>query len=138
MWNSSTHIARIGLLAAFAVIPLAAQTSFGVIRGTIQDATQAAVPKAKVTLRNQDTNIGRETSISVAGLYYFGDIQPGRYELTVEAEGFKKWVGTLALEVGQTAVVDRAASRDGVRARSGRTRGRPGYRAETRRMAGRR
>ena len=42
----------------------------------------------------------------MAGLYYFGDIQPGRYELTVEAEGFKKWVGTLALEVGQTAVVD--------------------------------
>ena len=98
---------RMGLLGAvFAALPIAAQTSSGVIRGTIQDATRSAVPKAKVTLRNQDTNIGRETSLSVAGIYYFGDIQPGKYELTVEAEGFKKWVGTLALEVGQTAVID--------------------------------
>src|SRR5215469_1640249 len=107
MLQQCIRAVRIGLLAAaFAAGPLTAQTSFGVVRGTIQDASHAAVPKAKLTLRNQDTNISRETVVSIAGIYYFGDIQPGKYELTVEAEGFKKWVGTLTLEVGQTAVVD--------------------------------
>jgi predicted nucleic acid-binding protein len=33
-----------------------------------------------------------------------GQAEPA--ELTVEAEGFKKWMGTLTLEVGQTAVSD--------------------------------
>src|SRR5690349_7837844 len=102
-------ISRLGaasLAAAITVGPTVAQTSFGVVRGTIQDSTKAPVPKAKVTLRNQNTNISRESTLSLDGIYYFGEIQPGNYELTVEAVGFKKWVGTMALEVGQTAVVD--------------------------------
>src|SRR5689334_4858805 len=100
-------IIRSGLLTALvAVGSIQAQTSFGVVRGTIHDASNAAVPKAKVTLRNQDTNISRGSALSISGGYYFGEIQPGSYELTVEADGFKKWVGTLTLEVGQTAVID--------------------------------
>src|SRR5437588_3526015 len=105
-------IARVGLLALLcgfspsSFIPIQAQTGFGVVRGTIHDPTKAVVSKAKLTLRNPETNIARETLASVEGNYYFGEIQPGNYELTVEAAGFKKWVGTLALEVGQTAVID--------------------------------
>src|ERR1044071_2283523 len=99
----------IGLVAALLLAgSIQAQTGFGVIRGTVHDASNAAVPKAKITLRNQQTNIARESAVSGSGIYYFGDIQPGNYELTVEADGFKKWVGTLTLEVGQTAVVDPA------------------------------
>lgn len=92
----------------FAGVPANAQTGSGVVRGTVQDATKAVVPKAKIELRNRDTNIVREATSSTEGLYYFGGIQPGNYELTVEAQGFKKWDGTLVLEVGQTAVVDPA------------------------------
>src|SRR6266545_4067430 len=103
------HCFALPLLAVFvAAGSIEAQTGSGAVRGTIHDATNAAVPKAKVTLRNQGTNIAREATISMDGIYYFGEIQPGRYELTVEAAGFKKWVGTLALEVGQTAVIDPA------------------------------
>src|SRR3954470_14416838 len=98
---------RVALLAALiAAGTVEAQTGFGVIRGTIHDASNAAVPKAKVTLRNQNTNISRDSMVSGVGLYYFGEIPPGQYQLIVEAEGFKKWIGTLTLEVGQTAVVD--------------------------------
>src|SRR5437899_756589 len=96
------------LMSAFTCIPVIAQTGSGVIRGTVQDATKAVVPRAKIELRNPDTNITREATTSTEGGYYFGGIQPGNYELTVEAQGFKKWTGTLALEVGQTAVVDPA------------------------------
>ncbi|MBV6430471.1 MAG: hypothetical protein IANPNBLG_00584 [Bryobacteraceae bacterium] len=82
------------------------QTGNGTVRGAIRDATGGIVPNAKVSLVAQNTNVRRETVSSSVGIYYFGELQPGPYELTVELAGFKKWVGTLVLEVGQTAVVD--------------------------------
>jgi hypothetical protein len=85
-----------------------AQTGAGVVRGAVQDASKAIVPGAKTRLRNLDTNIARDATGSADGIYYFGGIEPGRYELAVEANGFKKWVGTLEVEVGQTVVIDPA------------------------------
>src|SRR5713226_5831071 len=103
------RIVLVGLLVfGLTCVPSHSQTGSGVVRGAVQDATKGVVPRAKIELRNQDTNITREATTSTEGGYYFGGIQPGRYELTVEALGFKKWTGTLALEVGQTAVVDPA------------------------------
>ena len=94
-----------GLFLALAA-PLAAQTGLGVVRGTVVDATKAAVPNAKATLTNTATGVSRSTETSAVGIYYFGAVQPGPYSLTVEASGFKRLTGTLTLEVGQTAVVD--------------------------------
>ena len=96
------------LLFGLTRVPSKSQTGSGVIRGAVQDATKAVVPRAKVELRNQDTNIAREATTSTEGGYFFGGIPPGKYELSVEAQGFKKWTGTLTLEVGQTAAVDPA------------------------------
>ena len=85
-----------------------AQTGAGTVKGTVLDPTRSIISGAKVTLTNQDTNISRQTEASGVGLYYFGEIPPGRYTLLVEATGFKKWSGTLVLQVGQTAVIDPA------------------------------
>src|SRR5512133_2607569 len=107
MLRPTVNNIRVGLLSVlFAAGSLEAQSGFGIVRGTVYDTSNAAVPRAKITLQNQNTNISRETTLAVSGIYYFGEIQPGSYELTVEAEGFKKWIGTLTLEVGQTAVID--------------------------------
>src|SRR5690242_4961053 len=95
--RTMSRIAVALLAAVIAAGTLEAQTGSGVIRGTVQDASNAAIPKAKVALRNQNTNISRETAVSSVGLYYFGEIPPGNYELIVEADGFKKWIGTLKL-----------------------------------------
>src|SRR5258708_4531886 len=101
------RIVLVGLLIfSLTYVPSNAQTGSGVVRGVVQDATRSIVPRAKVELRNQDTNITREATTSAEGSYFFGGIAPGRYELSVEAQGFKKWTGTLILEVGQTAAVD--------------------------------
>src|SRR5258706_6536479 len=83
-----------------------AQSGAGIVKGTVQDASKAIVPNAKAKLKNRETNISRETAGSGDGLYYFGGIEPGRYQLTVTVEGFKKWMGELVVEVGQTVVVD--------------------------------
>ncbi|HWC01106.1 MAG TPA: carboxypeptidase-like regulatory domain-containing protein, partial [Bryobacteraceae bacterium] len=99
-------IAGVCLAIVPAFLPVRAQTGAGTIRGTVQDASQAVVPGAKIRLTNQDTNVTQESTSSAAGIYYFGGLQPGRYQVSVEASGFKRWSGTLLLAVGQTAAVD--------------------------------
>jgi hypothetical protein len=94
------------LCLAIVAVPLAAQTGTGVVRGTVLDATKAAIPSAKITLTNTATGVVRTVDSSAVGIYYFGSVSPGPYSISVESTGFKKWTGTLTVEVGQTAVVD--------------------------------
>lgn len=91
-------------LALFA--PLAAQTGLGTVRGTALDATGAAVPNAKVVLKNQVTGVTRTSQTSAVGAYYFNAVQPAPQTLSVEASGFKKWSASFTVEAGQTASVD--------------------------------
>src|SRR6478672_1048728 len=82
------------------------QAGFAVVRGTVQDTSKAVVPAAKIKLTNTDTNIVRDVVSSPEGSYYFGAIPPGKYEVTVEADGFKKWGSKFAVEVGETVDID--------------------------------
>ena len=89
-----------------ASVPLIAQTGTAVVKGTIQDATSAVIPGAKVALTNAATNVKRAGESSNLGLYYLPSLPPGNYTLSVEAAGFRKWNGTLVLQVGETAIID--------------------------------
>ena len=91
-----------------AVMPMAAQTGLGVVRGTVEDASKAVIPNAKVTLTNTATGVSKESQSNADGIYYFGAVQIGPYSLGVEPQGFKKWDGTLTVEAGQTVVIDTA------------------------------
>src|SRR5579864_2318527 len=94
------------LMFAMAVVPLAAQTGLGVVRGTVQDSSKAVIPNGKVTLTNTATGVAQTAQTNSAGIYYFGSVQIGPYTLTIETEGFKKWEGTLTVQAGQTVVID--------------------------------
>ncbi len=83
-----------------------AQTGIGVVKGTVKDATGALVPGVKLTITNSGTNQARGGVSNDTGSYYLTSLPPGGYNLVAEARGFKKWSGTLALQVGETAVVD--------------------------------
>ena len=83
-----------------------AQTTVGGVKGTVLDPAEAVVPGATVTLLNIQTNTSRQTESSAVGLYDFTDVPPGKYQLTVEIAGFKKWSGDLELQIQQVAVVD--------------------------------
>ncbi|MGH9675395.1 MAG: TonB-dependent receptor domain-containing protein, partial [Bryobacteraceae bacterium] len=96
------------MIILLAALPLAAQTGTAVIKGTITDATQAAVPAAKLTLANTETNVRLGTESNELGFYLIGSLPPGRYNLVAEAKGFKKWSGNLNLQVGETAVINPA------------------------------
>ena len=87
-------------------IPAAAQTGLGIVHGTVRDASGAVLPKANVTLTNTATGVGQNGQTNGAGVYYFGSVQTGPYKLAVEAQGFKKWEGTLTVQAGDTIVID--------------------------------
>ncbi len=58
--------------------------------GTVTDSTGAAIAKARVTATETSTGAIHESVTNDSGNYTFPDLTPGRYSVTVEANGFKK------------------------------------------------
>jgi hypothetical protein len=74
------------------------------LSGQVLDPGGAAVPGAKVTIRNLATGLTRTQETSDTGSYSFVGLPPGRYELSVEKSGFSKLVAPeLILTIGQSA-----------------------------------
>src|SRR4051812_7537957 len=80
-----------GLFLLAAMITAHAQFRAGV-QGTISDSNGALVPNAKVTLKNLENGKIQETNSSGEGFYRILGLAPGKYELTVEAAGYKQSV----------------------------------------------
>jgi hypothetical protein len=70
--------------------------------GTVTDATGAAIIGAKVQIVSEGTGATFETQSSNAGAYAFEALQPGKYTVSVEASGFRKFVSRgNAVTIGQ-------------------------------------
>ena len=107
------------ILSLVACVPTAAQTISGSISGTVVDSQGAAVAQATVTVRNVDQNTSTSTKTNNDGGFVFPDLLAGRYTVTAEKEGFKKFeksdvildaftrldVGKLSLQVGAVTEV---------------------------------
>jgi hypothetical protein len=65
-----------------------AQEFRGSITGKVTDPTGAVLPGATVTVKNAATNVENTTTTNGDGDYNFPLLQPGRYNLTVNAQGF--------------------------------------------------
>jgi hypothetical protein len=80
-----------GLLLLFAVTTefAPAQDIFGRISGTITDATGAVVPRAKVTITNQETKLFRTVTADDRGFYVAPELAVGTYSVAAEQKGFK-------------------------------------------------
>ncbi len=65
-----------------------AQTFNGGLRGTVTDATGAALPNATVTLTDEATQQIRSTISSRDGGYVFNALRPAVYTLHIQAAGF--------------------------------------------------
>lgn len=104
--NNYRSITVVVLLALVACTGVWAQSTAGTVRGMVKDPSGAAVPSAAVTLLNVETRSVRQAQSDENGLYSFPNTFPGKYQLLVEAQGFKKWSGNLELQVQQLAVID--------------------------------
>jgi hypothetical protein len=110
------RVSLCGLMMALLLsAPAAAQQGTTEIRGKVTDSQGAILPGVSVTVRNQDTGMFRETVSSSDGTYFISAITPGKYELTAELQGFKKYVlADILLEVGKTGVSDVQLSVGGI------------------------
>jgi Carboxypeptidase regulatory-like domain len=73
---------------------VAAQSDRGAIAGTVVDSSGAAVAGASVSVKGADTGSVYKTVSTSSGDYRVNDLAIGRYDITVEAPGFKKSLQT--------------------------------------------
>jgi hypothetical protein len=83
------------------------QAANGTIEGTIRDSSAAALPGVNVTVSNVDTGDTRVVVTNERGGYRAPLLPLGRYRVTAELQGFKKFEQQgLSLSAGQTALID--------------------------------
>src|SRR4051812_26046625 len=82
------------LLAVACVLLVSSWTALaapvGSIKGYVKDATGAVVPGAAVVLTSEETNIKQPAVTDASGFYQFLQLPPGNYQVTAEAQGFRK------------------------------------------------
>ncbi|MDM7923840.1 MAG: TonB-dependent receptor [Pyrinomonadaceae bacterium] len=113
----SRAVAFVAVMLSLSVLA-AAQGTTSRMTGTVTDSSGAAVAGATVTLTNEGTNTSFTATTNSSGVYVFDLIQPGTYTVTVEREGFKKFISSknpvlinqpatvnVALEVGDVSAV---------------------------------
>ena len=77
------------------------------VTGTVTDPSGGVTPGATVILTNVATTISFTTTTSASGVYVFDLVPVGSYTVTVQKDGFKKFVSpSNAVSLGQPTTVD--------------------------------
>ena len=95
------------LLLTFGLVGIASgQGTTSRVTGTVHDAAGAAVAGAMVTLTNEATGVSFNTETSDSGTYSFDLVQVGKYSVTIEKQGFKKFISQgNSINVNQPATI---------------------------------
>ncbi len=100
-------IATAALLCSVGTASMYAQSDRGTVSGVVKDPSGAAVPGAKLKLRDLDSNASYSGVSTGTGNYTISSVPAGKYELTVEMKGFKTFVQSgISVDVAQTASAD--------------------------------
>jgi hypothetical protein len=84
-----------------------AQSDRSTITGLVYDPAGAAVPGARVEAVNQGTQLKYTANTNESGLYSLQQLPVGRYDLSVEATGFNRYVARdIDVPVAQTLTVN--------------------------------
>jgi outer membrane receptor protein involved in Fe transport len=99
--------AAVVLLSALAVYPAHAQNTAARIVGNLTDANGAGVPSAKISVVNVDTQVHYDTTSNNEGYFQALDLPIGRYNVIIEAPGFRKLTyENQVLQINQVLRVD--------------------------------
>ena len=80
------------LAVAAVALGVYAQEYRGRVQGSVTDGTQAAITGASVTLANVETGVASTKQTNEQGRYLFDLVLPGRYTVSVQLQGFNKFV----------------------------------------------
>jgi hypothetical protein len=83
------------------------QEARGAIAGRVMDPSGAAIPGARVEIRNAAMGVVQTVTTNEAGLYQALFLIPGQYEVSAEQPGFKKLVRRgVEVRVNETVALD--------------------------------
>lgn len=100
MSRITTFLPAFLLLAA----PISAQIT-GSVRGTVVDAADAVVSTGTATLRSAETGAERAPQALTSSGFSFDLIPIGRYQVRVEASGFRTTVADVEVKAGETSTL---------------------------------
>jgi hypothetical protein len=83
-----------------------AQLETGQITGRVTDPNGAVVPGAAVSVKSVETGAERAATSDAEGAYTVTNLQPGLYDVTVEAQNFAKSTQRVQVTVGAKASLD--------------------------------
>jgi hypothetical protein len=105
--RSAAAFALAAVLFQLTMVRSWAQSTFGEFLGTVKDPSGAVVANCLVTVRNVDTSTTRKVITDTNGNYTVVNLEPGTYEITLEAPGLQKVTNpNLPLLARQTVRVD--------------------------------
>jgi hypothetical protein len=104
----SRRLAIVAVLAVRMILcrPVNAQVPTGIIAGRITDATEASIPRARVVISKHEDGQQRVLETTAEGEYTAPSLQPGVYEVAIEAPGFQRLLRDAIVEAGSTTKVD--------------------------------
>ena len=88
--HSKFRILTVALALVIFTVISQAQSFQGGLRGSIKDGEGNVLPLAALTLTNIETNVTRNTTSNETGEYVFEKVNPGKYKLSANLNGFKK------------------------------------------------
>src|SRR6478752_2235689 len=99
-WSGLLEVSQMKPFASLFFLPLLllsvafGQTTTGTIVGSVSDPSGLAIAGATVTLIESATTVQRKTETLATGDFAFNTVQPGVFQIKVEAAGFKTFERT--------------------------------------------
>jgi hypothetical protein len=90
--------------------PLAAQSTFGSILGTVKDSSGAIVSDCVVIVTNKGTSAHRSVVTDKNGSYEVSNLDPSSYSISMEAKGFQPAKYEMELTARETVRIDGVVS----------------------------
>lgn len=98
-------IALAAFLFSLANLSIEAQTDTGRVTGIVEDATEAALPGATITIENTETAAKQTVTTDGAGNFNFPALPRGTYKITSTMNGFQTTTQTFVLQVSQIQTI---------------------------------
>jgi len=95
------------LLLALLAAPAAGQVEQARLTGTVRDSSGAVIPRARISMVHQETNVEHAAQTNELGSYLSVPLRVGAYRVTASADGFKRAArGNVMLRIQETVLVD--------------------------------